>query len=206
MKYVDYSQAITDRANITGYYTSDIHIDYIENGGLIPDTAVQITDEQWQDSVANPGKYWVDPTAKLFELAPPLPDSEQLSAAKATRIQQLQSAAETEMLNGYVSGVLGIPHTYDLIEKLDFTALAIAAGRHEAEDGWARKIWCRPDGSIGRLRIAHTADQIQDLVDEIVEWTDLRQDHLEALVDQVENVEITTDLATALAEIEAITY
>lgn len=217
MKYADYNSAIADRANITGYYDSDIHSPrtVLINGKKepnpstkIPLSAVEITEEEWLASIGSPGMFWINPSTLVFELAPALPDIEQLTTAKAARVAELRVAAETEIRGAFAASVVGTLHYYSLSEKalLDLMQLSIASKRHEGDNTWKRRLHCIPDGQTKARPVLHSAQQLQELHDAIIDWQDARQDHLETLLNQVEAVEITVDLATALAEIAAITW
>lgn len=54
-----------ENGNINGFYNDDIH-----TPEQIPTTAIKITEAQWQDAVANQGKYIIQTGA--LALAPPL--------------------------------------------------------------------------------------------------------------------------------------
>lgn len=75
------------QGNIIAYYTDELNY---PNG--IPKTAITITDEQWADSINNPGKYVVQ-NGQLVEAAPPSAE-ELLEQAKQAKLTELQGALQ----------------------------------------------------------------------------------------------------------------
>jgi len=122
-----------------------------------------------------------------------------LEEAKVAKVSELEGRFVAETNGTYLSDVLGSPHQYEINRKL--VALAVSATR-----GRSGKVKCVPEGQAKPARVVHTADQLQDLNDEINDWIDTRADHLDTLLGQVEAVEITVDLDTALAELAAIVW
>lgn len=98
--------------NINAYYTDDF---FYPNG--IPVTAIQITDQQWKDSVDNPGKYIVQNGS--FILAPPPTDQEQLDDAKQSKKTSLSQDFETSIIQGFNSNADGTSRTF----AIDQTAM-----------------------------------------------------------------------------------
>lgn len=135
-------------------------------------------------------------------------DEEKLTEAKSLKYAQLDRAASQEAGGNFSSNTRNGLHHYSLEAKHKerLIELAIASKRHEGDGTWQRKLWCTPDGQVKAQLLSHTAQQLQELHDELVDWLDDRQDYLVTLLDQAEAVEITVDLDAALAEIAAINW
>lgn len=97
---------------IIAYYTDDIH-----TPEQIPETAFPITDEEWQDSVANPGKYEVQ-LGKLV-LAPLPSEAVVLEQYKRVKIDLLSGYRDTELTAGFTSTVTrgGVALKFSYTEK-----------------------------------------------------------------------------------------
>jgi hypothetical protein len=140
------------------------------------------------------------------ETASPLPDDVQLVSAKAAKTSELKASAGNELSGVFISDVTGSLHCYDLSTRSELSNLVAAAARNQGAPAWKKGIWCTPVDTEKRIKKAHTAKEVQDLNEAIVDWIDARYDHLNALLEQVEAVAITTDLFTALVELNAITW
>lgn len=90
--------------NIIAYYNDDIW-----DVTKIPTTAIKITQAQWQDAVANQGKYIVQ--AGALALAPPPTAAQQLASAQNTQIASINAACQ-QALQNFTSTALGSMHTY----------------------------------------------------------------------------------------------
>jgi len=93
-----YAHYDNQTGEILGFYTPDIH-----NNILTPN--IEITDEQWQDCLANQGRRKVDVTTKrIIACEPPAPTKDQLlaqlDAEYAPQFQQLQQAWAAAQLDG----------------------------------------------------------------------------------------------------------
>lgn len=78
--------------NIIAYYSDEIN-------SSIPSTAIQITDEQWQDSVNNIGKYMIQNGALVTK--PPPSDDELLVQSQQGKISDLRNSYNQCLLNGF---------------------------------------------------------------------------------------------------------
>lgn len=87
--------------NILGFYADDIH-------NTIPEPNIAITDEQWQDCLANQGLRKVDVTTKqIVTCEPPAPTKDQLLTQLDTQYQtqfnELKLAWAAAQLDGNTS-------------------------------------------------------------------------------------------------------
>jgi hypothetical protein len=180
-------------------------------GGIV--TNIAIFDEELPDGwTADPGGIsigWLDNEDGTFsDPMDTATDEEKLDEAKNLKYAQLQRAAAQEARGSFDSSVLGSLHSYTLApeHKERLIELAMASKRHEGDGTWKRKLWCTPDGQPKAKFLEHTAQQLQELHDAVIDWLDTRQDRLDVLIDQIEAVEITTTLDAALGEVAAVTW
>lgn len=178
----------------------------------VVDNVIVVDDELpdgWAQAPVGVGIGWTDNGDGTFtDPSDTTTDEAKLAVAKFNKNQQLERASIQEATGNFGSSVLGSPHTYSLApeRKLRLIELAIGSKRHEGDGTWKQRLWCTPEGHASPQLLWHTAQQLQDLHDEVLDWLDDRQDHLDIRLDQVEAVEITTDLETALADVALVVW
>jgi hypothetical protein len=144
MKYAEYDLS----GNIIAFYDDTIH-------SSIPGSTIQITDNQWQDCLANPGKNIV--SGGLLTLAP---SSALLQIAKRKKLGQLNQAYSTALTTDFSSNALGAAHTY-AADTLSQTLLnnLITAG-NTANYPYI-------DGSV-YTSASHTLAELQQVLDDLI--------------------------------------
>lgn len=157
---------------ITGHYDSDIH-------QVIPPGAVQITDSQWQLSMA--GRLWIDPETGAVTELPERPSIHHivvdgawvidLAALYERQMTQLKTGCEAACRGGWTSEALGAPHTYDTDKDRDqvtLTALAVAALQQImlGNTAWTYDVTCTAADGVKAMR-PHNATQLAQVGTEV---------------------------------------
>lgn len=112
MYFAHYDQ----NGQILGFYTSDIH------GDNIPTPNIEITYEQWQECLNNPGLRKIDVTTQqIVTCEPPAPTKDQLlaqlDAEYVPQFQQLQQAWAAAQLDGNTALVNELQTEYQALKQ-----------------------------------------------------------------------------------------
>lgn len=151
-------------------------------------SVIDITDEQWQVCLANPG--WTVSNNQLVAPVPPTSTQELEQARRSTVIGLTQECAKA-IVSGFASSALGTARAYpsSLTDQVNQSTVAgcVSGGA----------LWCESDGTWSL--IPHTQAQAQAVVASFAAWLNKCQQQLASLVDQV-------SLAKAASDVHAITW
>lgn len=126
-KYASYS---TDPGPITGFYDS------VDSPVPVGVTTIEITDEEWQTCLSNPG-YTIKSGALV---APTPPTSAQLLAqAQTTQIAVISAACQAAIYSGFTSSALGSIYNYPAgnTDQQNLTASVLASMLAMSSPEWA---------------------------------------------------------------------
>ena len=200
MKFATFDPLITNQANITGFFCSDIHGNFISDGGAVPDSAVPISTPDWQASVNQQHDYWIDPQTGEFGPAPARPDTDQLASAVTTKLVVLKSACSAAINAGFVSPALGSEHRYDTDQPTDQVNL-IAAGLGGVDLPYT----CTDLATETKQQRPHTAEQLAQVYAEASAEKVRLLGVLDAARATLNAVVISSTLTAALVEVDAVT-
>ncbi|GJG92825.1 hypothetical protein [Cupriavidus pauculus] len=149
---------------------------------------IQITQEQWQTCISQPGYWYV--TDGALAPVPPLTAAQQLAAAQSAQIGVLSAACATAIASGFSSGALGSAYGYP-------SALTDQANQNTvAQCSSGGLLWCVTGGAWSFKQ--HTQAQAQAVVWAFAAWLNKCQQQLVALTEQV-NAATSPDAAQAVA-------
>jgi predicted NAD/FAD-dependent oxidoreductase len=180
-----YANADTN-GNIIGYYNDDIW-----DVTKIPTTAIKITEAQWQDAVANQGKYLIQSGA--FVLAPAPTTAQLLASAQTAKIAELNTKCGQVIVSGFVSSALGVAHTYPSdLEAQGNLGMALK----RLEDTTLASIYFK---TIDTGYLAHTKTQLTQVFYDGFDYGNVQITHYNQLKAQV-------NAATTVAQVQAIVW
>ncbi|WP_175947648.1 hypothetical protein [Burkholderia pyrrocinia] len=185
--------AFDAQGNITAFYDS---VDSPVPAGVT--NMVEITQEQWQTCINQPGQWYVASGA-LAQVPPPTA-VQQLAAAQAAQIAILDAACAKAITAGFTSTALGAAHTYpaQIADQQNLSASVLASLMPNLPSGWATPFWCAD--STGTWTYAnHTAAQIQQA----------GQDGKAAIIAAIEKkagLVAQVNAATTVAAVQAIVW
>lgn len=149
---------------------------------------IEITDEQWQTCISNPG--WTVVNGAL--VAPEPPSAAQLLAtAQASQIAILRQGCADAIASGFSSSALGSACTYPSTITDQSNQQTIAANANGGS------LWCESNGSWSFK--AHTQTQAQSVVASFATWLNHCQAQLVTLSGQV-------GAATSVQAVQAIAW
>lgn len=143
----------------------------------VPDGAIDISDEQWQELLSG-GHYWTGTDVAV--LVPTLDD------LHAGKLAELTAACSDAITAGYPSSALGAEHDYPckLTDQANMQASVIRSLLPGLASDWTTPFWCADaDGEWARR--PHTAAQIQQAGQDGVTHVLAQQDKLAALAASV---------------------
>jgi len=164
---------------ITGFYDD---VDSPVPGGL---SAIKITDAEWQDAIANQGKY--SAVNGVFTAANPWPS---LSATKTAQINAVSSDCQGAIEAGFSSSALGSANTYGCkaTDQSNINAAALNGG----------SLW-RRDSTGAWVFQSHTAAQAQQVQKDMVTHIQAEQSHYATLVGKIND-------ATTVSAVQAVVW
>lgn len=171
---------------ILGFYNDDIW-----DVNKIPKTASKITEAQWQDCIANNGKYHMQ--AGALVLAPAPTTAQLLANAQADKMTELKDKCRKTVMGTFTSSALGVAHTYDFDYEAQLNLSAEYADVNA--DATVTVKWKTVDAGD----IIHNATQIKQLFKDGKAWKQSNVDKYRNLRDQV-------NAATTVAQVQAIVW
>jgi hypothetical protein len=175
MKYAEYDNS----GNIIAFYDDAIHTN-------IPEQSVEITDNQWQDCLANPGKNIV--SGGVFASAS---NATLLQLAKTAKINELTRAYNSALISDFNSSALGSSHTYacDMVSQAMLNSL-ITAGNT------ANYIYYNSGSPVVA---SHSLAELQQVLDDLITAQQTAISNYNAKVAAV-------NAATTVTDVNAITW
>ena len=151
-------------------------------------SVIDITDEQWQTCLANPG--WTVSNNQLVAPMPPT-SAQELEAARRSTVIDLTQECANAIVSGFESNALGTAHAYpsSLTDQANQSTVAgcLSGG----------SLWCESDGSWSL--VPHTQAQAQAVVASFASWLNKCQQQLAGFVEQV-------SVAKAMPDVRAIVW
>lgn len=149
--------AFDAQGSITAFYDSVDSPPPEDGAGVI-----EITQEQWQACLVQPGQWRVE-NAALVQVPPPTAE-QQLAVAQQAQVAVLDAACKAAIYAGFLSSALGTAHTYPALDtdQQNLSASVLASLMPSVGSGWTTPFWCYD--SAGAWSYAeHTAPQIQQV-------------------------------------------
>jgi hypothetical protein len=187
-KFAAYDASIAGQ--IVGFYDS---IDSPPPGDV---TVTEITDEQWQACLANPGGFVIQNDALVDA---PIDPAAALANAQSARLAMLASMCQAQIVGGFTSSALGTSTNYpsQSTDQSNLQSAVQAAVSSAAVAGWTTPLWCEQGGVWGFT--AHTASQVQQVNVDWVTFRSAAQAQYATAVGQVNNA-TTVDAVQAISE------
>lgn len=175
---------------ITARYNTDVH------GDNIPSDAIEISEIEWQETMASPDAWKVDIGTQSIVAVPPPSAAEVVALARAVKITEIDASCKAAIYAGFSSAALGAPYTYPYEgrDQQNLAAVVTASLVNASAPNWATNFWCA-DGTGVWARRAHTAAQIQQVGNDGLEHVQGHLEHRAQLVAQV--ADATTEAAVA---------
>ena len=123
-----------------------------------------------------------------------------LAEAKAKKSQEIEQAAKTQILSGFMSSALGAEYHYPSKEtdQQNLNGSIVASLLPSNPPDWTTLFWCADSSGVWALR-EHTAPQIQQV------GKDAKDAVLSAIVKNGQ-LQMATQQATTAADVEAIKW
>lgn len=160
-------------------------------------SAIEITDDQWQECLCTPGHKVV----RGDLVAPPPPTAAKLLAdAQLAQITILNNACAAAIVAGFSSPALGAMHTYPskMTDQQNLSASVLASLMPGLAADWVTPFWCA-DASGAWSYADHTAAQIQQV------GQDGKAAILACLTKKAQ-LASQVDAATAVAAVQAVVW
>lgn len=176
--------AFDANGNITAFYDS---IDSPVPAGV--QNVIQITQDQWQTCLSQPGQ-WHVVNGALAQVPPPS-TAQQLATAQSAQVATLTQACANAIVSGFQSNALGAAYAYPslVIDQSNQHTVAICAS--------GGLLWCASGGGWSLRQ--HTQAQAQAVVASFSTWLNKCQSQLVTLSGQVNS-------ATTIVAAQAITW
>lgn len=157
-------------------------------------SAIEITDEQWQTCLSQPGWSIVNgvlqaPTANQL-----------LLQAQAAQASALSASCASAIVSGFTSSALGAVHTYPSQPHDQTNLIGAVTGSQSPglPSTWTCNFWCADSSGVWALR-PHTAVQIQQVLADGVAAREALSTKLAGLVAQIE-------AATTVSAVQAVVW
>ncbi len=169
----------SDNGTPTAFYSDDFNV--------IPNGAILLTDEQWQNLCDNPGKrVWESHTSSVIDFIVPLEEAREIKKSNFTNI------CANAIINGYSSEALGAAHMYAslLTDQANLVQTASASSGGE--------LWCADANNKWEF-IVHTQVQAQQVLTDFIVFRSRQQHQLATIITLVNS-------AMSQEEIESIAW
>ncbi len=165
---------------LCAYYDSEI--------SPVPDgltNVVDITDDQWADSVNNPGTYVV--LNETFQLAPPKSDAELTATAQYTQGLVVNAACAAAILSGFTSNAFGSTYSYPsaVMDQMNQNTVATCPA--------GGLLMCENPDSVWGL-VSHTQAQALQVVADFTAWLNKCQSQLSTLTAAINSATTVADV------------
>lgn len=184
--------------NIIAYYNDDIW-----DVTKIPSTAIKITEAQWQDAIANQGKYFIQSGALI--LAPAPTAAQQLSSAISTKLAALGAACQSA-LQSFTSNALGARHTYLSRSDSSNNDWTLFNGQYNYATSTFYNNKSFPWYTEEAGNVVHTKNQFLQIWANAHDAVSLRKNHLVDLETQVNSYANASDPTSAITSVNAIAW
>lgn len=182
--------ANVSQSGLLEYYTDAVH-----TPEQIPATAIEITEEQWKDCIANQGKWTI--VEGVLALAPAPDPSYLLAVAQSSKKSELSNSVGAKIVAGYLYPIAiastGLTYLYgtEVIDQQNMTA-----SRVWSDNNPTLPVKYRPSGGVGRIE--HTRDEFIAVSDAIFTRVNWYLDQVDVYLPQIYAADATADSVNAI--------